>query len=331
MTEKTDVFEPMAVPDAATAGKTTAAGASIRAGASTIAERQNAIASIEVPLCVNDEILARPGMLLGWDSVRAARYCEAVVAEIEANAGQFDDCLVRAVRFGGGVATNAGRGIADIMAALKRSVPVADDAQVTMEASVANISGATFPFFRRAGIHRFDFEMFSLNSANFTRLNTVDNLADYPLVCDHFLHAYGNRSLGLVLAYGYEPRAREDAVIECRRSALAVGENAAHVRLEPVRGARACGADEAARQRCAMAEALESQGFAEYLPGRFARPGEEDRFAMMDAAGAPRLGFGLGALTRLDGAESRTTTDFERYVAHSGNFALITEKARPIG
>ena len=70
-------------------------------------EKRDAIVQVSVPFCVDDRALRREGMILGWDSARMARYADALVAEIEANAGQFDDCLVRAVQLGGGVASRA--------------------------------------------------------------------------------------------------------------------------------------------------------------------------------------------------------------------------------
>lgn len=56
-------------------------------------EKRDAIVQVSVPFCVDDRALRREGMILGWDSARMARYADALVAEIEANAGQFDDCL----------------------------------------------------------------------------------------------------------------------------------------------------------------------------------------------------------------------------------------------
>ncbi|MEC4184141.1 coproporphyrinogen III oxidase [Adlercreutzia sp. R21] len=290
-------------------------------------ERRDAIVAIEVPLALNGDALERPGMQLGWNSERSRRYAAALVAEIEANAGQFDDCMVRAVALGGGVATMLGRDMATVMAALRRSCPVADDAFVSATAAVANISGATFPFFRRAGVNRFDFEMMSLVPANFTRLNQTDNLADFPVVCDHFLHAYANKSLGVVLAFGAAGKDADEQVTTMRRSALAAARtHTAHVRLAPVGPALAADGVACEDQRRAMADALEGHGLAEYLPGLFARPGAEDRFALMDAAGCPRIGFGAGALTRIDGATSRNTADFERYCVHAADYVLITEQ-----
>ena len=114
-------------------------------------EKRDAIVQVSVPFCVDDRALRREGMILGWESARMARYADALVAEIEANAGQFDDCLVRAVQLGGGVASNAGADIARIVRAVRQVCDVAEDAPVAMRSSIANVSGATMPFFRRAG------------------------------------------------------------------------------------------------------------------------------------------------------------------------------------
>ncbi len=46
---------------------------------------------------------------------------------------------------------------------------------------------------------------------------------------------------------------------------------------------------------------------------------------------APQVGFGLGAVTRLDGVESVNTRDLARYRAAKGDFAKITEDVRKAG
>lgn len=295
-------------------------------------EKRDAIVQVSIPFCVKDEALKRDGMVLGWDSARMARYADALVAEIEANAGQFDDCRVRAVRLGEGVASNAGADIARIVRAVRRTCDVAEGAPVTMRSSIANVSGATMPFFRRAGVTRFDFEMLSLNPIDFVRLNRVDNLNDLPIICDHFLHSYANDTLGLVLAFGHRAREGEDGALNVRRTALAAARShATHVELVQVVSEMAAEPEEVARQLGEMRDALVSHGFAEYLPLRFARAGKEDRYAQLAEAGASQIGFGLGAVTRLDGVESVNTRDLERYCAASADFAKITEDVRRAG
>lgn len=295
-------------------------------------EKRDAIVQVSIPFCVKDDALRRDGMILGWDSARMARYADALVAEIEANAGQFDDCRVRAVQLGGGVASNAGADVARIVRAVRQACDVAEDAPVTMRSSIANVSGATMPFFRRAGVTRFDFEMLSLNPVDFVRLNRVDNLNDLPIICDHFLHSYANDTLGLVLAFGHRARDGEDGALTVRRTALAAARShATHVALARVAPELEAEPEELARQLGEMRNALVERGFVEYLPLRFARAGKEDRFAQLSAEGVPQVGFGLGAVTRLDGVESVNTRDLDRYCTAKGDFAQITEDVRKAG
>ena len=213
--------------------------------------------------------------------------------------------------------------------AVRQVCDVAEDAPVAMRSSIANVSGATMPFFRRAGVTRFDFEMLSLNPVDFVRLNRVDNLNDLPIICDHFLHSYANDTLGLVLAFGHDASEGGDGALNVRRTALAAARShATHAELVRVADELAAGCDEVARQLDEMRGALTEHGFMEYLPLRFARAGKEDRFAQMAAAGVPQIGFGLGAITRIDGAESVNTRDLARYCAAEGDFAKITEEVR---
>ena len=47
-------------------------------------------------------------------------------------------------------------------------------------------------------------------------------------------------------------------------------------------------------------------------------------FGRQKAGGAPRIAFGAGATTRLDGVASTNTSDFELYCEKSADFAAIT-------
>ena len=296
-----------------------------------MAEKQDVIVKVEIPFCVSDRILKRPGMILGLDTERVNRYTEAVAAEVRANAGQFDDCLVRAVHFGGGVASNAGRGIATIMKALRESLDVADDAQITMRSAICNISGATMPYFTRAGVGRFDFEMYSLDVRDFSRLNYLDCLNDLPVICDNFLHSYANNKLGYILAYGQAGVKGQDERRNVRRTMLAAGRShASHVTLVHVCDEMSGSEEDAAGHLEEARDVLPSYGFTEYLPLRFAREGCEDRYTLMELEGAPCIGFGLGATTRIGGVESTNTSDLELYCKNADNFAVITADVRRV-
>ncbi|WP_296012497.1 coproporphyrinogen III oxidase [uncultured Adlercreutzia sp.] len=281
------------------------------------------VMKFEVPLITRKADWDGRELVEGWDSARAHRYMEALKREVAANAGEFGDCRVTAIRWGGGIASMANaQDIAEVMRLVRSGFAVADEAPVSLEAAIANISGASMPFLKRAGVTRFDFEMMSLFPKGYSLVNTRENLGDLPVICDYFLHAASRDNLGIVLLYGYEGTDGENfrrSVVEFLRTP------AVHLRLVRAAGPKAAD-DGIAEAQLARARAILAEGgFVEYAPGTFAKPGFEDPVLVAEWDRAPQIGFGLGALTRCEGAESLTTRDFETYVAHSGDFARITE------
>lgn len=262
-----------------------------------------------------------------WDTPRMESYLRAVEREVAANADQFDDCLIESVRLGGGCASLAPAScVSDLMRTVRRRYRMADGAPVSMTASIADISGASMPFFRRANISRFDFAMMSLDTFDFAHLNKRDNLRDFSLICECFLHSYDNDTLGLVLAYGLENNA---AVF--RRSLLAaVRNNCRHVELQRWTGEGAAKPDEAELQLDMARDVLFEAGFGEYAPLFFALPGHEDPCIAAEAEGEDVLSFGVGAKTRIDGVESVNTSDVDLYISHSDDYSRITADIKPL-
>lgn len=288
-------------------------------------EKRPVLLKVELPFRLKEREHFAEDMIVGWDSGRMRTYVQALIREMLANAGQFDDCRVQAVRYGGGTASMAGQALADISAAIHRVFDVAPDASVTMSATVSNISGATFPFFKRAGVQRFDMEMMALFQPIFARCNNVDAFDFFAIACDSFLHAYANDTLGLVLACGVGGVSMQDF----RRSCLAAaGSDAVHVSFLKADKGDLPSPDETAAQEAQAREVFGGAGFVEYLPMRFARPGHEDRFLASYAAGADVLAFGLGAETRFGGIVSTNTSDFDTYANHSTDYTKITVATR---
>ncbi len=269
-----------------------------------------------------------------WDSPRILRYMQALAKEIEANAAQFKDCEVVAMRFGTGVATLAqGPGFERVIRTLRANYHVSKDAPLSTTASISDISGASMPFFRRAGVSRFDFEIMSLDSFDFSRVNKRDNLRDLPFVCDRFLHSYNTNNLGFVLAYGMP-----NNDVPFRRSILAaVRGHACHIRLrhwnaqaEEHGDGSAESADSKKQLETARSITAEND-FEEYAPLCFARAGLNDPCIVAEADTKTEvLGFGVGALTRFDGVESINTSDHETYMEYSHDFTRITSEIRGI-
>ena len=281
-----------------------------------------------VPFCIKRCTYCARGIVEGWDSSRMHAYLSAMKRELEANAGQFSDCRVVAVRWGGGLASMANaQDIVDVMRVLRERFVVAEDAPVTMRAAIANVSGASMPFFRRAGVTRFDFEMMSLSPIGYAALNARDCLGDLPIVCDCFIHANETDLLGIVLVAGHAGAGRENfrrSVVEFTRMP------AKHLIVQRCEGEEAVSYVETDAWIEEARPILAEAGFSEYAPLRFAAPGHEDRFTQLKLAGCDQLSFGLGARSRFEGAESVNTFDLITYCAHADDFSMITEDARPV-
>jgi oxygen-independent coproporphyrinogen-3 oxidase len=302
-------------------------------------DKRTALLHITAPFCVKPcgwKPSCQQAILEGWNSKRQQAYMEAVQREIEANAEQFADVRIEAVRFGGGVASNAGEHISHTMRLVRKLYDVAEGAPVTMRSSISNISGANMPWFKRAGVARFDFEMMSMNQASFSVLNKNDAWDDFIIMCDYILKTYMTDYLGLILAYGYGDKNGNDAVAlnDFRKSVVeAATTRATHITLWHYEGANpapAC-AELSAEQLQVARKVLVDRGFTEYIPLHFGRGGfSSDRFFAGRAAGEDVIAFGLGAQTRFDGALSTNTSDLATYLTHADDYTKITAGIEPI-
>ena len=302
-----------------------------------------AVLDIRFPFSTREQTWTRRLQINGWDSALNRRYADALVAELEANADEFADVEIRAVRLGGGRASHiGGEALWQVMRTVRKLYHLAPDAPVSMRCAAADFSGASMPYFKRSGVGRFDLEMLSLSSTAFNRVNNTDSLDLYPVLCNSFLHSQSNDSLGIVLLCG-SPQASD---IEVRRSFLeAKHYNVSHVIVEcfegnastdEAKGAEGKAEGDSPAVRCAAQvadgrELLKTAGFREYAPLHFARPGCEDRYFETLRDGTDVIGIGLGARTVFDGAFSVNTSDLDIYLTYPHDFTKITVSAGRIG
>jgi len=284
-------------------------------------ETRGILMKVEAPFCVSPCDYCTRSVLGGWDSARLQAYTQAVCREVEANAAAFADCRVEALHLGGGTASNLGEGVWDIVRTIRENYTLAPDAPITMRTALSNISGANMPYFRRAGVGRFDFEMMSVYQGCFARFNHVDRFGDFAIACDSFLHSYANDTLGLNLLVGHA----DMTDLEFRRCMLAAASmHTAHITLQTADEAHRADDAHLARNLADAREVLGQAGFEEYLPLCFSRPGCEDRYLLGRAHGQETLSFGLGARTSMDGSLSTNTSDLALYLDAADDFTRIT-------
>ena len=293
-----------------------------------MSEKQSAVMKLNIPFCTRKPSFVGRELIETGKTDLVRRYALALARELAANAEEFSDCRVEAIRLGGGTASILGGEDFDRLCRLIRErYDVAETAPVTMRCSPADINGANQPFFNRNHVTRYDLEFFSLEPQDFIHLDYLNYMDQLPYISSGFLRAALRPVMGFVLLYGKKTVSKWGF----RRSVLeTVRRPVSHVLLQKCAGSDQLGEAESAAQLAEAAELLTKAGYHEYLPQRWAKEGVEDLFWTKAAAGMPVLAFGLGAVTAIDGAISRNTTDLERYLNYSGDYEAITETVEPV-
>ena len=169
-------------------------------------------------------------------------------------------------------------------------------------------------------ITRYDLELYSLEPLDFCTLDTLNYTRQMPYITHGFLRADSRMSMGFILLYGKKTISRwgfRHSVLEATRRPVC------HVLFQRCEGADALDDGAASSQLQEAAKLLTEAGFREYLPGRWAKPGCEDRFWQGAANGMDVLAFGAGAYTYLEGMVTRNTTDLKTYLAYSADYEKL--------
>ena len=290
--------------------------------------RRKVTVKINVPFCVHRcEFCTRP-IIGGRDTERLHFYAMAIQKEIIANAPEYEDCEITAIHFGGGmVSTMTGQDLYSIYKTLTEHYHVVEGAPVTMRATYLDINTGSLPFHRRMGITRYDFEVMSLEIADFPKLQ-YPNTLHWTQDVNNVVRASQFHNVGYVLLYG------KDSItpINFRRSLLnVIHSHACHLILQRYEGSEGPSDEDTTAARLAEARALLSHhGFREYLPCRFAREGYEDVYSLHRASGMEQIAFGMGAVSCFDSVRSINTMDLRTYFLHSDDYKKIIVSAEEI-
>ena len=285
-----------------------------------MSEKQSVVMKLNVPFCTRKPSFIRKNLIETGKTDLVHRYVLALAQELAANAEDFSDCRVEAIRLGGGTASiMSGTDFDQLCRLIREKYDVAEDAGLTMRTSPADINGANQPFYNRNHVTRYDLELYSLEPQDFIHLDYLNYLEQLPYISSGFLRASQRPVMGFVLLYGKKTVSRWGF----RRPV-------SHVLLQKCGGTDLLGDEECAAQLAEAAELLADAGYHEYLPQRWAKEGAEDPFWRKAASGTPVLAFGLGAVTCIDGAVSRNTEDLDLYLRSSGDYTAITESAVPM-
>jgi oxygen-independent coproporphyrinogen-3 oxidase len=234
-----------------------------------------------------------------------AQYVDALVADLEFALPSIWGRRFASVFFGGGTPSLfSPEAIDRILAAVRARVPLAPDAEITLEANPGTFEQAKFAGFRAAGVNRLSLGVQSFNPVHLRALGRVHDEREASTAAAAAVEIFGNVNLDLMYALPRQTveEARADVVAALGFRAphlsfyhLTIEPNTLFHRHPPPLPDEDAAADIAD----AVEGALTDAGYGHYETSAFARPGHESRHNLNYWRFGDYLGIGAGAHSKL--------------------------------
>lgn len=263
-------------------------------------------------------------------------YVAALLADLETVLPEVWGRPVRSVFIGGGTPSLLSVAALDtLLCGVRARLPLAADAEITMEANPGTVEAAKFAGFRAAGINRLSLGIQSFNDAHLKALGRIHDAAEARRAAELALETFGNVNLDLM--YALPGQTPEEAAADIA-TAVALGPqhlSAYHLTIEPNtyfhRYRPSLPDDDAA---AVMQEAVEGAlgvaGYLHYETSAFARPGRECRHNLNYWSFGDYIGIGAGAHEKISFKNSILRRSRLRqpkaYLAHAGSPGVIGEQ-----
>jgi oxygen-independent coproporphyrinogen-3 oxidase len=242
-------------------------------------------------------------------AIPEAQYIDALVADLEFALPSIWGRRVVSVFFGGGTPSLfSPEAIDRLLAAVRARVPLAPDAEVTLEANPGTFEQARFAGFKAAGVNRLSLGVQSFNPAHLVALGRVHDEREARTAAAAALDIFGNVNLDLMFALPAQTaeHARADVAAALEFSPphlsfyhLTIEPNTLFHRYPPPLPDD----DAAAEIGDAIEEALAAAGYRQYETSAFAKPDRECRHNLNYWRFGDYLGIGAGAHSKLSFAE----------------------------
>ncbi|MGM9603836.1 MAG: radical SAM protein [Faecousia sp.] len=310
--------------------------------------RKPILLALNIPFCPCRCTYCDKGCNVIGDLQVLDQYADALMREVEDSAHQYDDCQVKAVWIGGGIAGHLFDEKLELLLRRMRCwFPFAPNPEITLKVHPGMVSTQTLAAIRRGGVTRLSIDYVTANSFEAAPLGrylpsdamdvTQMVLAGAPVAMSFDIltglpaQTPGTieQTLEKVLAYG----ARHISLIPLR---IAPGTPFAEKWVKENAGSTALRRHLPDQAECetilGRAECwLREHGFRDYLPGEYALPGEECTYLRMKAEGCEELAFGAGAVTSMDGVCSRNIRAIGDYCRFSPDPQRLTQSIEVIG
>ena len=266
-----------------------------------------------------------------------ARYARAAAEEVRNRAGELPTREIQSVYFGGGTPSQLSPDeIEEILTAIKESLHVVPDAEITIEANPDDITPELARSLKALGFNRASLGVQSFNDETLRLLNRRHSAAQARRAVET-LRQSGIENLSIDLIYGLPGQTADEfrndldaafALPVSHLSAYALTmEEGTPLAKKVAKGSLALmDEDTYLNEYALLLDKAEQKGFVHYEISNFALPGYESRHNSGYWHELPYLGIGPGAHS-FDGLQRRSNRpDLRSYLDHPGHPEHETER-----
>jgi putative oxygen-independent coproporphyrinogen III oxidase len=165
------------------------------------------------------------------DALPEDRYIDALLADLELDIKTTGERPIESVFFGGGTPSLfSGQAIDRFISGMRRLVPVAADAEITLEANPGTVEHGRFSEYREAGVNRVSLGAQSFRSSQLKLLGRIHDTDDIGRAVNELREA-GIANFNLDLMYGLPEQSVEEALEDVSRAISLAPTHISHYEL----------------------------------------------------------------------------------------------------
>ena len=231
-------------------------------------------------------------------------YVTALIADLDSALPQIAGRPLVSLFFGGGTPSLLSGGAIDaILTAVRDRVPLAQDAEITLEANPGATEAEKFAAFRAAGVNRLSLGIQSFNPAHLQALGRIHDEHQAKRAIELAMHSFDNVNLDLM--YGLPGQTLDQALLDLDQALAFAPTHLSCYQLtiepETVFATRppALDPDLCADMQELIEAKLAAAGYVNYETSAFAKPGRQCRHNLNYWTFGDYLGIGAGAHGKL--------------------------------
>jgi len=234
-----------------------------------------------------------------------SEYVAALTADLESTLPQVWGRKVYTVFFGGGTPSLlTARAIDDVLAAIRARLPLAPDAEVTLEANPGTFEAEKFAAFRAAGVNRLSIGIQSFHPRHLQALGRIHGEREARHAIETAQAIFDDINLDVMYGLPGQTLAEARADIETAASFGTAHVSAYHLTIEPNTyfhryPPQLPEDDLAADMQQTVEDTLSARGYRNYETSAFARAGRECRHNLNYWRFGDYLGIGAGAHAKI--------------------------------